>query len=316
VNPSTRCVVFAYSEVGSRCLQALIEAGWDIALVITHEDDPNEERWFSSVYDVANRANLDVMTDDQASPESIEARVKAKAPEFIFSFYYRRMLAPSVLSAARRGAFNMHGSLLPKYRGRAPVNWAILHGETQTGASLHRMTAKPDAGDLMDCEAVPIGEDDTAIEVAKRVAAAAEITLKRALPGLLEGSLKGTPLNLKEGSYFGGRKPADGEFFPDWPAKRIHDLVRAVAPPFPGAFAQIGSGTLRVFKTQRVPHTGSDPLHPTIPCLFKRADKVQWRASDGEILILQDARFEDRVLNSQTFESIFGTDRIELSIAG
>ena len=312
MSPQTRCVVFAYSEVGSRCLQVLIDAGWDITLVITHEDDPHEERWFSSVREIAMHAHLEVVTDEHLSKDTLESLVKSKAPEFIFSFYYRRMLAESVLSQCRRGAFNMHGSLLPKYRGRAPVNWAILHGETQTGASLHRMTVKPDAGDLMDCEAVSIGPDDTAIEVAKRVAAAAEITLKRALPGLLDGTLKGVPLNLKEGSYFGGRKPADGEFFPDWPAKRIHDLVRAVAPPFPGAFTKLRSQTLRVFKPQKSPTPTSDTPNPATPCLFKHADKVQWRAADGEILIIQDARLDDQVVNSQNFESIFGTDRIDL----
>ena len=74
---------------------------------------------------------------------------RALAPDFLFSFYYRQMLKPALLALPRRGALNMHGSLLPNYRGRAPVNWAVLHGERETGATLHYMVEKPDAGDIV-----------------------------------------------------------------------------------------------------------------------------------------------------------------------
>jgi len=312
----TRCVVFAYSEVGSRCLRVLLEAGWEIALVVTHQDDPHEERWFSSVLEIAQLAQLNVITDDDRTPEQLEAMVRSLAPEFIFSFYYRRLLSEPLLQLAARGAFNMHGSLLPKYRGRAPVNWAILHGETETGASLHRMTAKPDAGDLMDCERVAIGENDTALEVAQRVAAAAETTLRRALPGLRDGSLRGTPLDLKAGSYFGGRKPADGAFFPEWSAKRIHDLVRAVAPPFPGAFVALPQGILRVFKTRRLPPSSAAEPSRAAPALFVSEDKVQWRGWDGELLWIAEARLNDHVLTSQNFETLLGTDWVAVTPNG
>ena len=84
------------------------------------------------------------------------ARIRALAPQFFFSFYYRKMLGADLLGIPTRGALNMHGSLLPKYRGRVPVNWAVLHGERETGASLHYMEIKPDAGNLVAQTAVPI----------------------------------------------------------------------------------------------------------------------------------------------------------------
>src|SRR4029077_2264040 len=100
--------------------------------------------------------------------------VQGLAPDFIFSFYYRAMLQAPLLAAARRGALNMHGSLLPNYRGRAPVNWAILRGERESGATLHYMVARADAGDIVDQLAVPILEDDDAREVFAKVTVAAE----------------------------------------------------------------------------------------------------------------------------------------------
>jgi UDP-4-amino-4-deoxy-L-arabinose formyltransferase/UDP-glucuronic acid dehydrogenase (UDP-4-keto-hexauronic acid decarboxylating) len=144
----------------------------------------------------------------------------------------------------------MHGSLLPKYRGRAPVHWAILKGETETGASLHYMVEKPDAGALVDSQAVPILENDTALDVSLKVAAAAEQVLRRSLPKLLAGSAPARPLDLKQGAYFGKRTPEDGRI--DWrcPARSVHDLVRAVAPPFPGAFTEVNGCRLAILETR------------------------------------------------------------------
>ena len=124
------------------------------------------------------------------------------------------MLKPALLALPQRGALNMHGSLLPRYRGRAPVNWAVLHGERSTGATLHYMAEKPDAGDIVAQTAVPILPDDTAREVFDKVTVAAEMTLDAVLPALLAGTAPRRPQDLGEGSYFGGRGPDDGII--DW----------------------------------------------------------------------------------------------------
>jgi len=154
------------------------------------------------------------------------------------------------LEVPRRGALNMHGSLLPKYRGRAPVHWAILNGESVTGASLHYMVEKPDAGALVDQQSVPILENDTALDVSRNVAAAAEQVLRRSLPKLVAGSAEARTLDLTQGSYFGRRRPEDGRI--DWrgTARAVHDLVRAVAPPFPGAFTEVNGCRLAVLETR------------------------------------------------------------------
>lgn len=234
-----RAVVFAYHEVGARCLQTLLDGGVDVKLVITHTDDPKERIWFTSVAEVAINAGIPVITPESANDPEVLARITAIAPDYIFSFYYRQMIPMSVLNLAKIAPLNMHGSLLPKYRGRVPINWAVLHGETETGATLHLMAEKPDAGDIVAQQAVPIGPDETAGEVFAKVTAAAAETLKGVLPRLLQGEMPRRPNNLSEGSYFGGRKPEDGRI--DWQqtATQVYNLIRAVAPPYPGAFCDV-----------------------------------------------------------------------------
>lgn len=247
----TRAVVFAYHNVGVRCLRTLLDQGVDVALVLTHEDSPTETIWYDSVAQVCADHGIETITVDDPNAAEVVERVRALAPDFIFSFYYRKMLGAALLAIPKHGALNMHGSLLPKYRGRVPVNWAVLHGETETGASLHYMEIKPDAGDLVAQTTVPILGDDTAFEVFQKVTVAAELTLARALPQLIAGTAPSVPLDLKSGSYFSGRKPEDGRI--DWnkPARDVYNLIRAVAPPYPGAFCD-NFGTRIVIARARV----------------------------------------------------------------
>jgi methionyl-tRNA formyltransferase len=233
----TRAVVFAYHDVGVGCLQVLLDGGVDVALVVTHEDDTQEHIWFGSVAALCSERGIACISPASANDPELLVRVRAARPDMLFSFYYRYMLPPAVLEVAP--AYNVHGSLLPRYRGRAPVNWAVLHGETETGATLHRMTAKPDAGAIVAQEAVAIGPDETAHEVFGKVTQAAVRVLRGVLPALLDGSAPEMDNELSRGSYFGGRKPEDGRI--DWsaPAQAVYNLHRAVAPPYPGAFTEL-----------------------------------------------------------------------------
>jgi methionyl-tRNA formyltransferase len=278
----TRAVVFAYSEVGLRCLQVLLAQGVAIPLLFTHADDPGEGQWFGSVADLARKAGLRVeCPKDPNTPEWIVAG-RAADPDFVFSFYYRHLLKAGWLRVARRGALNMHGSLLPQYRGRAPVHWAILRGETVTGASLHYMVEKPDAGALVDQQQVPILENDTALVVSLKVASAAEVVLARSLPRLIDGSAASRPMDISQGSYFGRRTPEDGRI--DWrrSAREVHDLVRAVAPPFPGAFTEVNGCRLALWET-RV--DASPAQHAAeAPCLYSTGDRWYADCQDGRRL--------------------------------
>ena len=271
-----RAVVFAYSSVGCVCLRTLLEGGVEVAAVYTHEDDPGEERWFDSVADLARDRGLAVLAP--ALLDGVEEeRIRALAPDLIFSFYYRSLIPERILRLAPLGAFNMHGSLLPRYRGRACVNWAVLNGETETGVTLHHMTARADRGRIVDQASVPIGPEDTAHDVF--------LTLI-----LLAGRAEGVEQDESRATTFGRRRPSDGLM--DWTgsARALHDLVRAVAPPFPGAFTFWEGRKLFVWRT-RVPE-GADASCGAAPGTVLSSEPLTVATGSGP-LIVTEARWED-----------------------
>ena len=230
-----RIAVFAYSEVGSACLEDLIRDGANVAVVYTHEDDPKEEIWFRSVKQTALDSSIEVRAPSKIDADEIN-RLREIAPDLIFSFYYRAMIPKDVLDIPKLGAYNIHGALLPKYRGRACINWAVINGEKETGATLHVMTESADRGDIIAQKAVPIEFEDTAHDVFLKVTEAAREILMSSLPSLENGTAKRYPQDESKATKFGRRRPEDGEI--DWnkSAEEIYNLVRALTHPFPGAF--------------------------------------------------------------------------------
>ena len=297
-----KAVVFAYSNVGDRCLRVLHAGGIDVSLVVTHRDHPGEKLWFQRVADTAAELGLRcTYADDPAAPE-LEALVRDARPDFIFSFYYRAMIPGRLLALGGSGAFNMHGSLLPEYRGRAPTNWAVLQGATRTGATLHRMVVKPDAGSIVDQSAVPILPDDTARQVFDKVTVAAEQVLWRSLPLLMAGTAPSLPNDIARGSYFGGRRPEDGCI--DWsrPAQQVYNLVRAVAPPYPGAYTDIGGHRMIVARARLAPHDA------TVPALGQGLRVIGARivgvCGDGGAIEVQELVCGDRTVDAHALHDI------------
>lgn len=162
-----KAIVFAYHDIGCAGLKALTEAGYDVQAVFTHTDDPGENNFFSSVARLGAELDLPVYAPEDVNHPLWVDRIRDLQPDVIFSFYYRHMLSDEILSLAPQGGFNLHGSLLPHYRGRAPVNWALVNGETETGATLHKMVKRPDAGDIVGQQKVTIADSDTALTLHK-----------------------------------------------------------------------------------------------------------------------------------------------------
>lgn len=298
-----RAVVFAYHNVGVRCLRALLARGVEVVLVVTHDDSPKETIWFDSVAKLAAENEIPCIAPEDPNAEAVLRQVAAAAPDFVFSFYYRQMLGEALLSLPKRGALNLHGSLLPKFRGRVPVNWAIIQGEVQTGATLHYMTAKPDAGDIVAQRAVPILPDDTAKEVFDKVTVAAELALYEVLPALIAGTAPRLAQDLSKGSYFGGRKPEDGEI--DWQqsAPAIHNLVRAVAPPYPGATTSIAGLPARILRS-RVRST-QEPAS-LVPALEVREGRLLAHCGGGGLLELLALEIHGRGVTAAEFTQRYG----------
>ncbi len=234
-----KTVVFAYHNMGLIGLDALLRHGFDVKLVFTHRDNPSENIWYSSVRDFCRSNKLDYVEPEDPNTLEWINRVKDIGPDIIFSFYYRKMISMDILSIPRLGSYNLHGSLLPRYRGRSPVNWVLINGEEVSGVTLHEMVEKPDAGPIVSQRKVCIAFDDTALSLYRKLENAAREMLDDVLPHVRYGNIVKTPQVLEHGSYFGGRRPEDGRI--DWgmPAKDIYNLIRAVTRPYPGAFGYI-----------------------------------------------------------------------------
>ena len=304
----SRAVVFAYHDVGVRALEVLLARGIDVRLVVTHRDDPGEGGWFASVAERAARYGIETVTPERAELAALAPRLAALDPDFVFSFYYRHLIPAPLLAVPRRGALNLHGSLLPRYRGRAPVNWAVLAGESETGASLHYMTAKPDAGDLVGQQAVPILPNDTAAEVMAKVAVAGECLLWRLVPELAAGRAPRTPLDLAAGNYCGRRRPEDGRI--DWRlgAWPIHNLVRAVAPPYPGAFTDVAGGRLYFLGS----HFRDEPARLSRPALYAENGRIYADCADSRRFEVLKCAINDQPVTAGSLSAIAGGEALLL----
>lgn len=305
-----KAVVFAYHNIGCEGIQALLDNGIEIQSVFTHTDNPAENTWFRSVAELASSKGIELNAPaDPNHPLWIE-RIRKMKPDFIFSFYYRNMLGKELLAIPKKGAINLHGSLLPKYRGRCPINWAVLNGEKEAGVTLHYMTEKPDAGDILAQEKFAIGPDDTALDVHQKAAKAAAVLLKKALPKLKKGTLKGIPQDQEKSTYYGGRKPADGVIDFTKSATEIRNLVRAVTRPYPGAFAFLGEKKYLFWQVTEVkaakkaaPGTILNTAPLTVAC-GKGALRVDFAQSEGGVFCSGAQLAKDaKLVEKMTFSS-------------
>ncbi|MGY2161936.1 bifunctional UDP-4-amino-4-deoxy-L-arabinose formyltransferase/UDP-glucuronic acid oxidase ArnA [Pseudomonas tolaasii] len=257
---NSKAVVFAYHDIGCAGIEALLTAGYDIAAVFTHADDPKENNFYGSVAQLCARNGIPVHAPEDANHPLWVERIAKLNPDYIFSFYYRNLLSEPLLATASKGAFNLHGSLLPKYRGRAPANWVLVNGETETGVTLHRMVKRADAGAILAQQKVIIDRTDTGLTLHAKLRDAAANLLRDALPQLAQGKLAEHAQDESQATYFGRRTAAEGKL--DWnkPAEELFNLVRAVTQPYPGAFCAVGEHKLIVWQAEVV--KGNEGLAP------------------------------------------------------
>ena len=259
-----KALVLAYSNIGCVGIKALLKHGFEIAMVFTHKDDPQEKIWFDSVAELAAEHNIPVFAPMNINHPLWVEKIKGEKPDILFSFYYRQILQRDILDIPKSGCLNLHGSLLPKYRGRVPINWVLVNGERETGVTLHDMTPRPDDGDIVAQERIAISDDDTALTLHRKTALAAERLLDGILPRILDGTAPRIPQDHRQATYFGGRRPSDGEI--NWfkTAQEVRNLVRAVTKPFPGAFSFIGERKCFFWEVRETPLEIANPVPGTI----------------------------------------------------
>jgi len=245
-----RLVVMAYQDIGYACLDELLSLGANVTAVVTHRDDPREAIWFRSVAERARSAGVPVLEPASVNSPEVVDEIARLAPDMILSFYFREILSRNILALPSQGALNLHGSLLPRYRGRCPVNWVLVHGETETGVTLHHMELRPDTGDIVAQRAVPIADEDTALTLNRKLGEAARALLRETFPRLVAGTAPRIPQDHTRASYFGGRRPEDGRMVWSQTARQLYNLVRAVTHPYPGAFTWWREQQLFVWRAQ------------------------------------------------------------------
>jgi methionyl-tRNA formyltransferase len=289
---AARCLLFAYHEMGYGCMEALLKMGAPMVALFTHEDDSHEEIWWRSCAALARRHGVPIYTPERLDEPWIE-RIAAMRPAIIYSFYYRNLLPEAVLRTAPLGAYNLHGSLLPAYRGRAPVNWMLVNGEREAGVTLHHMVARADAGDIVGQRSIAIDDNDTALTLYRKLVPLSVALLTEMHPLIVAGRAPRRAQDLSRGSYFGRRRPEDGRIDWRWPARRIFNLVRAVTHPYPGACCSFGGRKLFVWESRIAAETGRRGAPGEIVGIMSTAGggAVEVAAGEGSLLITR-AQFE------------------------
>ena len=252
-----KSVVFAYHNMGCVGIEKLIQHGYEIAAVFTHTDDPGENIFFGSVAKLAAEHNIPVYAPEDVNHPLWVEQIRQLCPDVIFSFYYRHLLCQDILDIPAQGAMNLHGSLLPLYRGRAPVNWVLVNGETETGVTLHYMTSRADAGDIIAQQKLPIENEDTALTLNKKLTELAASLLDKTLEDIKAGRAARTPQQETLATSYGRRTPADGEISWNVTAKAAYDLVRALTEPYPGAFTFTGDRKIFIWSATVIDETAN-----------------------------------------------------------
>jgi UDP-4-amino-4-deoxy-L-arabinose formyltransferase/UDP-glucuronic acid dehydrogenase (UDP-4-keto-hexauronic acid decarboxylating) len=300
-------VVFAYHDVGCMGLRTLQRLGVEIAQVYTHADDPQENTWFGSVRRTCAELHLPVKTGADPHAPAELAHIAALQPRAIFSFYWRDLLKESVLALAQKGAVNLHGSLLPRYRGRAPVNWQLLHGEREGGVTLHHMVRKADAGDIVDQEPFAIGADDRPTDVFAKVLAAGERVLERSAVAVVEGTAPRVEQLESKATLFGRRRPEDGAIRWQQSAEDVRNLVRAVTKPYPGAFTFAGEKRVCVWWSAHDARAQRAGASATPGQLERRGDGVYVTCGDRRRLRLVEVEIDGRVGDALQFPELLAS---------
>lgn len=306
-----KTIVLAYHDIGCVGLEALLRNGFEVQAVFTHKDSPGEAIWFHSVAELAAARGIPVYAPEDINHPIWVQKIRELKPDILFSFYYRQMVKKVILDIPPKGCLNLHGSLLPKYRGRCPVNWALIRGEKETGVTLHYMTAHPDDGDIVAQAKVAIEKDDTARKLFDKMTTASTHLLDEVLPSIRAGKAPRKPQDHSKSSYFGGRRPEDGEI--DWTksADEIANLVRALTHPYPGAFTWSGDRKVMVWSAvasagRGLPQRGKKTKSDETPGTVLATDPLTVACGQGAVQVNQAQPEKDVVMAGSQAATILG----------
>ena len=283
MNTDAKIVFFGFGDVGYKCLKYMLENDCNVIAVFTHECDTHEKQWFESPETIAKKWGIDVYKPKDINTKKWIRKIKNLKPDLILSLYYRMRIPEEIFTQAQLGAYNLHGSYLPSYRGRAPLNWAILNGENYTGVSLHTLEKDFDTGDVIDRRKIDFSDDEYVGDIQPRVSKTAVDMFADNLPKILSGNVEKIPqCEFEErASYFGKRTPKDSRIDFSKKANDIRNLIRAVSRPFNGAFFDVDNIRYTVWRADIEKSDISIPEATIVECSQK---KLIFSAKDALIV--------------------------------
>jgi methionyl-tRNA formyltransferase len=248
-----KSVLFLGTAIGYEALQTLIELEAQIAHVFIDSEHAHEtERFSQDIIDLCRRNDIQYTLDAKRSDmKHILERCEMTSPvDYIFCFGFRRLIPDDVLKMARGAACSTHFAMLPAYRGFAPVNWAIVNGETQCGVSLFHMAEDADSGPIIMQKAVNIEPDAYIDEVMDLCVYTLKEILKEVWPDFIKGVVASVPQKHEQATYTCARGVEDGQI--DWhkSTEQIYNLIRATAHPFPGAYTIFENQFLKIWRAR------------------------------------------------------------------
>ncbi len=282
-----RIVFMGTPDFAVHSLRALLAAGYPIAAVVTQPDRPVGRKRVLAPTPVKAEALLHgipvLQPERLRRPEAVEA-VAAYLPDLIITAAYGQILPPSVLSLPPLGCINVHGSLLPKYRGGAPIQRSIMEGEKVTGVTIMYMAEGLDTGDMISKIEVPITDEDTSGTVFDKLSAAGAELLVRTVPALVDGTAGRTAQEHEEATYAPNVTRDDERVEWSRPARAIYDQIRALSPR-PGAFTLWNGEVFKLWKAE-VPRGGGTNAEPgTVVAIGP--DALQIAAGDGVLRVTE-----------------------------
>lgn len=248
-----RIVLCCATHRGYRVLQQLHKLAPECELVVfSFREDPWEPPFMDSTRDLTLSLGGQFFESRKLTPPALEQFWESTPVDLLLSVSWRYMIPAHIYRRARLGAYVLHDSMLPLYRGFSPTVWAMINGEKTTGASLFEMADAVDAGDIVDQQSIPIGDNEAITAILARVTETYLTLLERNLHNLITGTARGIPQDHARASYTCKRRLTDNEI--DWSlsATQIHNLVRAVSSPYPGAFTYHNGQILRVWSASRI----------------------------------------------------------------
>ncbi|PTV93029.1 methionyl-tRNA formyltransferase [Halanaerobium saccharolyticum] len=291
-----RILFFGGHKLGGITLKYLINQNKEIIAAVMSDTN---KKWYQGLEKVADEYNIDLFKVENINSDEFVSKVRNDLkPDLIISVNFDQIFKKKMLNIPDKGCINIHASLLPKYRGRAPLNWAIIKGEEKTGVTVHFINEGIDTGEIILQEEIEITKDDYISDVLEMVKEKYPLMINKAINLIEKGNYETVKQNKEEGSYYGKRNPEDGLINWENSAEKIFNLIRAVSHPYPGAFTYLDESKILIWKAQVI--KAENKSHKTGKVIEFRDNSFLVQCGSNQLLIT-DFKSETKLKTGDIF---------------